>query len=124
MEVSTTIAGMIRGNQIVVPDYQRAYSPSLLFRPSSVWENWRDGLCRYRWSVAADHDSHLFNRIRECRGFSDEEQDLYEDIIKRRSTYKFSTVKYDNQLFKDYVIDQTKKAERQRKIVDFILKNL
>ena len=31
MEVSTTIAGMIRGNQIVVPDYQRAYSPPYYF---------------------------------------------------------------------------------------------
>lgn len=47
--------------------------------------------------------SALFNRLKELREFTDEEHDLYEDMIKRRSTYKFSTVKYDNQLFRDYV---------------------
>lgn len=31
-----------------------------------------------------------------------------EDLIKRRSTYRFSTVDYDNQFFRDYVIDRLK----------------
>lgn len=136
MEVSTTIAGMIRGNQIVVPDYQRAYSwekgrqVSVFlddledYLKSSVATPYYFGHFLYEKTGEATYaviDGQqrlttiviflctLFNRIRECREFSDEEQDLYEDIIKRRSTYKFSTVKYDNQLFKDYVIDQTKK---------------
>ena len=29
-------------------------------------------------------------------------------FLKRNLTYRFSTVGYDNQLFRDYVIDQTK----------------
>ena len=39
----------------------------------------------------------------------EEYYDIYEDLIKRRSTYRFSTVKYDDQLFRDYVIDKSKK---------------
>ena len=39
----------------------------------------------------------------------EEDYDIYEDLIKRRSTYRFSTVKYDDQLFRDYVIDKSKK---------------
>jgi uncharacterized protein with ParB-like and HNH nuclease domain len=41
------------------------------------------------------------------RNLSEEEQNIYEDIIKRRSEIRFSTVKYDNTLFIDYVIEQT-----------------
>ena len=33
---------------------------------------------------------------------------IYEDMIKRKSSYRFSTVQYDNQLFRDYVIDNVK----------------
>lgn len=42
----------------------------------------------------------------------EDEQTAFEDIIKRRSSYRFKTVDYDNQLFKDYVIDQTKKDDK------------
>ena len=31
------------------------------------------------------------------------EIEIYEDIIKRNSTYRFETVDYDKQLFRDYV---------------------
>ncbi len=30
-------------------------------------------------------------------------------MVKRNSTYRFGTVEYDDQFFKDFVIDQSKK---------------
>lgn len=53
--------------------------------------------------------STLFTRIKQIRPLNETEQETLEDIIKRNSTYRFATVDYDNQLFKDYVIDQFKK---------------
>lgn len=59
--------------------------------------------------------SAVFTRLKEIRGVKDirdlneKEFEAFEDIIKRNSTYRFATVDYDNQLFKDYVIDQVKK---------------
>ena len=53
--------------------------------------------------------SALFSRLKSIRTLTENEEILFEDLIKRRSIYLFSTVEYDNQLFKDYVIDQVKK---------------
>lgn len=53
--------------------------------------------------------SALFKRLSSIRKLTETEQKIFEDIIKRNSTYRFETVDYDKQLFKDYVIDQTKK---------------
>jgi uncharacterized protein with ParB-like and HNH nuclease domain len=53
--------------------------------------------------------SALFARLKMLRPLSEEETQSLEDIVKRGSAYKFDTVDYDKQLFKDYVIDQTKK---------------
>ena len=53
--------------------------------------------------------SALFNRLKKIRELTEKEQEVFEDMIKRKSTYRFATVDYDNQLFKDYVIEQTKK---------------
>jgi uncharacterized protein with ParB-like and HNH nuclease domain len=53
--------------------------------------------------------SALFKRLSSIRKLTETEQETFEDIIKRNSTYRFETVDYDKQLFKDYVIDQTKK---------------
>ena len=53
--------------------------------------------------------SALFNHLKAIRQLSESEDETFEDIIKRKSTYRFATVDYDNQLFKDYVIDQIKK---------------
>jgi len=53
--------------------------------------------------------SALFNRLKAIRALTEAEQEIFEDIIKRNSTYRFETVDYDKQLFKDYVIDQSKK---------------
>ncbi|MCD8411943.1 DUF262 domain-containing protein [Tenacibaculum finnmarkense genomovar finnmarkense] len=53
--------------------------------------------------------SALFSRLKEIRPLNDAEEEIFEDIIKRRNTYRFETVDYDKQLFKDYIIDQSKK---------------
>jgi uncharacterized protein with ParB-like and HNH nuclease domain len=54
--------------------------------------------------------SALFSRLKYFRALTDNEEILFENFIKRRSIYIFSTVEDDNQLFKDYVIDQIKKS--------------
>ncbi len=56
--------------------------------------------------------SALFNRLQQIRPLKETEQETFEDIIKRNSTYRFETVDYDKQLFKDYVIDQIKKDKK------------
>ncbi|GLI35537.1 DUF262 domain-containing protein [Desulforhabdus amnigena] len=68
--------------------------------------------------------SALFLRLKAIRPLSEDEDESFEDLIKRKSTYRFATVGYDNQLFKDYVIDQIKKdkngleTESAKRIVD------
>jgi hypothetical protein len=52
--------------------------------------------------------SALFIRLKEIRQLSESEEKSFEDIIKEKSTYRFATVDYDKQLFKDYVIDRIK----------------
>ncbi len=67
--------------------------------------------------------SALYSKLKTFRALTEDEDVLYENMIKRKSNYIFSTVDYDNQLFKDYVIDQTKKnkngleTESARRIV-------
>ena len=56
--------------------------------------------------------SALFSRLKQIRHLKEDEQETFEDIIKRNSTYRFETVDYDKQLFKDYVIDQIKKDKK------------
>lgn len=53
--------------------------------------------------------SALFSRLKSIRALTESEQEIFENIIKRNSTYRFETVDYDKQLFKDYVVDQSKK---------------
>ena len=67
--------------------------------------------------------SALYSKLKKFRALTEDEEVLYENMIKRKSNYIFSTVDYDNQLFKDYVIDQIKKdkngleTESARRIV-------
>lgn len=49
--------------------------------------------------------STLFYSIGKERLLTEKEEEIYEYVIKRRGTYRFSTVKYDNKFFRDYVID-------------------
>lgn len=55
--------------------------------------------------------STLFTRLKELKQLTKKEEKTFKDIIKGNSTYRFETVDYDKQLFKDYVIDQIKKDE-------------
>lgn len=50
----------------------------------------------------------LYSKLKKKRELTENEEVLFENMIKRKSNYIFSTVDYDNQLFKDYAIDQTK----------------
>src|SRR5699024_3486678 len=52
--------------------------------------------------------STLFKKLESLRALTEDEEISKEDMIIRKSTYRFETVDYDKQLFKDYVIDQTK----------------
>lgn len=56
--------------------------------------------------------SALFSRLKQIRPLNEIEIEIYEDIIKRNSTYRFETVDYDKQLFRDYVIDLVKKDKK------------
>ena len=77
--------------------------------------------------------SALFARLKSIRALSEKEEVFYEDMVRRRSEVRFSTVDYDNQLFIDYVIDQTRTdgngldTESSRRIVrafDYFKKQL
>ncbi|PZF72601.1 DUF262 domain-containing protein [Taibaiella soli] len=77
--------------------------------------------------------SALFTRLKQFRQLTELEQEAFEDIIKRNSTYRFETVDYDRQFFKDYVIEQVKKdknaletqsAKRIADAFDFFSKHL
>lgn len=57
--------------------------------------------------------SSVFKRLANIRSLTEDDKktieddkEIKEDVIKRNSKYRFSTVEYDNPFFKDYVIDQ------------------
>jgi hypothetical protein len=86
-----------------------------------------------RLTTISIYISALFARLEAIRELSESEREYFEDMVKRGGTYRFSTVEYDDQLFKDYVIDQTKKdkngleTESSKRIVcafDFFKKQL
>lgn len=66
----------------------------------------------------------VFEKIKKIRDINDDEQDCFEDMIRRRGTVRFSTVDYDNLFFKDYIINQSSKnrsnidTESAKKIAD------
>ncbi len=53
--------------------------------------------------------SALYEKLKAIRELTEDEEELYENMIKRKNKYRFSTVDYDNPLLKDYVINRTKK---------------
>jgi len=61
--------------------------------------------------------SALFTKLKQARALSESEEMCYEDMVRRRSVFHFSTVDYDNQLFIDYVIEQTKNNKNGLKTV-------
>lgn len=77
--------------------------------------------------------SAVFKRLESIRPLTESEEVGKEDMILRKSVHRFETVDYDKQLFKDYVIDQTKKnkngletqsAKRIVNAFDFFTKHL
>ncbi|MEC4114924.1 DUF262 domain-containing HNH endonuclease family protein [Myroides pelagicus] len=53
--------------------------------------------------------SSLFKKLESLRTLTEKEEVAKEDMILRKSAHRFETVDYDKQLFKDYVVNQTKK---------------
>ena len=135
METSTTINKMIAGNKIFVPTYQRAYSwdteqvntfltdleeynrseaktpyyfGHFLFEEKSV-SNFGviDG--QQRLTTIVIFLSALFAKLKTIRKLTDDEEVSYENMVRRESSYAFSTVDYDDQLLKDYVINGVKR---------------
>ena len=92
---------------------QQVQQNHLLLRTLSVWRKSPTKIwCNRRTAKTYNNCnflSALFKRLSSIRKLTETEQEIFEDIIKRNSTYRFETVDYDKQLFKDYVIDQTKK---------------
>lgn len=145
MDASTTIKGMLYGNKIIVPNYQRSYSwdtPSTNFSGKTHTNVFLEDLenhinsgvsttyyfghflfsekddCIFdiidgqqRLTTIIIFLSTLFNKIKSCRTLTDDEEALYENMIHRGANYAFSTVYYDDQFFKDYVINQTSRSK-------------
>ena len=107
------------------------YFGHFLFEEKSQEFNVIDG--QQRLTTIVIFLSALFSKLKSIRPLSEEEEICYKDMVKRRSTIRFWTVDYDNQLFIDYVIDQNKsdhnglETESSRRIVrafDFFKKHL
>ena len=143
MDASTTIKGMLYGNKIRVPNYQRAYSwdtPSSTFYGKTHTDVFLEDLENYintgvstpyyfghflfaetdngifdvidgqqRLTTIIIFLSALFAKIRLNRKLTDDEEGFFENMIHRGANYSFSTVEYDDQYFKDYVVNQTTK---------------
>ena len=166
MEASTTIEKMLSGNELFVPNYQRAYSWStdldekkvkqvnqfLLdledYINSSTTSKYYFGHFLFKKKSDEQFDvidgqqrlttiviflSALFKCLQEKRPLTAKEDVLYKNMICIEDTYHFSTVDYDDLLFKDYVISQEKKDHNgldtvsQKRIVkafDFFVRKL
>jgi len=54
----------------------------------------------------------LFTQLKTLRALTEKEEEAYEALIRRKSTYRFQTVSYDRLLFNDYVIEQSRKDKK------------
>jgi hypothetical protein len=141
MDAPKTISGMLNGNTISVPSYQRAYSWDTEMKDNTpkqvnvflsdldsyikssaqspyyfghfLFEEKADGKYgvidgQQRLTTIIILVSVLLSKIGSIRPLSESEEELKEDMVKRHSTYRFATVPYDNDFFRDYVIDQRK----------------
>ena len=165
MDSLTNICRMLSGNNIYVPNYQRAYSwdtesdavkttrhvntflidlqdyvksesSSRYYFGHFLFEE-KNETCfgiidgQQRLTTITIFLAALFNRLKEFRNLTEEEDFAYKSMIKVGQTYHFSTVDYDNQLFKDYVVNQiktehngldTKSKQRMVNAYDFFVK--
>ncbi len=150
MEASTNIQAMLSDGFIFVPNYQRAYSwdqekqvavflsdieqyvqsksKSKYYFGHFLFE--KVGEKKYgvvdgqqRLTTIVIFLSALYKQLKGMRDLTEEEEFEYSSMIRLASHYRFSTVDYDNQLFKEYVIDGTKKdkiglkTESEKRIV-------
>lgn len=142
MDSLTNISRMLSGNNIYVPNYQRAYSWDTEFDPNKTARQVNTFLIDLQDYIKSASSSRyyfghflfeeksetcfgiidgqqrlttitifiaaLFSRLKKLRDLTDEEDFAYKSMIKVGPLYHFSTVDYDNQLFKDYIINQIK----------------
>ena len=150
MEASTNIQSMLSDSFLFVPNYQRAYSweqeKQVSVFLSDIEQYVRSGSkSKYyfghflfekvnerkfgvvdgqqRLTTIVIFLSALYEQLKRLRPLSEEELFEFNSMIKLAGRYRFSTVDYDNQLFKEYVIDRTKKdkiglrTESEKRIV-------
>ena len=150
MEASTNIQTMLSDSFLFVPNYQRAYSwekerqvsvflsdleqyvksgsKSKYYFGHFLFEKVNeksygvvDG--QQRLTTIVIFLSALYQQLKRHRPLSEEELFEFNSMIKLAGRYRFSTVDYDNQLFKEYVIDRTKtdqiglRTESEKRIV-------
>lgn len=103
-------------------EYNQSTTQSKYYFGNFLFEEKRDHLFaiidgQQRLTTIIIFLSALFSRLLQISPLKMIEQEIFEDIIKRHSTYRVSTVEYDNQLFQDYVIDQSKKDKNGLKTI-------
>ena len=135
MAASTTIRELLKKNKIEVPAYQRAYSwekphrdqfladledhdlnsaeaayhfGHFLFEEGA--ENGTLGIIdgQQRLSTVITFLASVYKRLKVLRKLTKDEDTIYNDMLKNQSEYRFSTVEYDDQAFRDYIIDQVR----------------
>ena len=126
---------MLSGNNIFVPTYHRAYSTGNNYEDERFFENMqyyaKRHTARYYFGLFLFEEkdnrsfavvdgqkrlttiiifiSAIYSRLNELtESLSEDDQSLYSALVKDGETYRFSTVDYDNQLFRDYVINKVK----------------
>ena len=150
METSTNIQSMLSDSFIFVPNYQRAYSwdqdKQVAVFLSDIEQYVRSGskskyyfghflfekVNERKYGVVDGQQrlttiviflSALYGQLQLFRPLSAEEVFEYNSMIRHAGNYRFSTVDCDNLLFKEYVIDRTKKnkiglrTESEKRIV-------
>jgi hypothetical protein len=106
-------------------DYNKSSTKSYYYFGHFLFEEKEDNIFgvidgQQRMTTIVIFISALFTRLKQIRTLSENEQETFEDIIKRNSTYRFETVDYDDRFFKDCVIDQTKQDRNGLKTVSAI----
>lgn len=91
-------------------NYSKRYSSSRYYFGHFLFEEQKDVLevidGQQRLTTIVIFLSALFSRLKKIRQLTEEEEMCFEDIIQRKSAVRFSTKEYDNQFFRDYVINQ------------------
>ena len=136
MDASTNIVGIFTNNVLGVPDYQRAYSWDAEREVATFWADLQDYVksgseqpyylghflfeetTKMQYQVIDGQQRlttitilacALFARLEQLRALMPEEKLLYGNVVRVGETYHFSTVGYDNQLLRDYVVNRVKK---------------